>query len=252
MPPAPRLPVQMSRLALCAAVAAGVSLASVDADAQRGGGGRPSGGSHGGKPGWSGGGHGTAAATVAGRRVERRRPLDGGGRHWTRRRPRSLERWRQALARRPWRPRARSSPPRVARRTLLLPGLGARTRRRRRPDVSVVGLGLELSVLRYRVPVELRRLRPRLRRAGRRGRRSPRTAALGACAGLPLVLPVAAGLSPRRRRVRGRLAQGAAPRRPGSRPRRCPRARARPTASRRASPRERWAMRRHRGSPRRA
>src|SRR5688500_8981133 len=73
-------------------------------------------------------------------------------------RPRELERWRQALEwrrqalewrrqaleRRPWQPLAWSSSPRVVRRTLLLPGLGARTGRRRRPDVPVVGLGLEL------------------------------------------------------------------------------------------------------------
>src|SRR5687767_1018537 len=59
---------QISRLVLCSAVAVGVSIASIDADAQhRGGsGGKPSAGSHGGKPGWNGGG----------------RHWNGGGRHW--------------------------------------------------------------------------------------------------------------------------------------------------------------------------
>lgn len=69
-------PVPMSRLVLCAAIAAGVSLVSTYADAQsRGGGGRPSAGSPGGKPGWHGGGQGNWHGRGSGH-------WNGGGRHW--------------------------------------------------------------------------------------------------------------------------------------------------------------------------
>ena len=72
--------IQLSRLVLCAAVAVGVSIASIDADAQRGGNGRPSGGSHGGKPGWSGGGgHWSGGGNWNGGGHGR---WNGGGRHW--------------------------------------------------------------------------------------------------------------------------------------------------------------------------
>ena len=72
----------ISRLALCAAVAAGLSFASIDADAQRGGG-KPSGGSYGGKPGWSGGGHGNWNGGGRGNwNGGGHGNWNGGGRHW--------------------------------------------------------------------------------------------------------------------------------------------------------------------------